>query len=206
MTVCLHKPGFPDRYFAGLETVIKNVPLGGATIASGVSELCNTLSTNSVGSTALRSVYNSYIVHRARISVTFVNFLTTQPLRVLVTPLNAEQSQSLPLANDDDFCELKFAKTAVCSISGGGKDVQKVTVDVDLNSLLGSNTQFQAPFISGFTGSSNSTVAFTSPANNFTFYVSISSISGTNTGVNAAFATYSLYQEVEFYDRLAAGF
>lgn len=205
-TMCLIEPGFPDRYFAGHETVVKNVALGGATLASGILVLLNSLSTSALGVTALRSVYDKYIVHRSRIEVMCSNFLTTQPIRLLVVPIDSNTALSLPTPTDDVLCELKYAKNFLLSIMGGGKDVTKLTADVMTSSLTGLNTVAQVGSLIGNTGSANSTAAFTDPASKFQWYVSISSISNTNTGVDAAWVSYRLYQEVEYFDRLPEGY
>jgi len=92
------------------------------------------------------------------------------------------------------------------SVSTGGKDSVKLTVDVFTNSLTGLSAGFQTGALIGNTGSANSTQAFSDPNSKFQWYLSISSISNTNTGVDAAWLSYRLYQEVEYFDRLPEGY
>ncbi len=203
---CLQRPGFPDRYLAGLETVIKAVPLGSSTSAAdGFNTVLSTLSSGATGWTALTSVYNRYLVHRAVLVVTATN-TNSQPARIIVVPFDVGSNLVLPLTVDDVLLEMKYAKSKVCSIQGGGKDVQVVACNAQISSITGLNPVYQSGQLTGFTGSPNSANAASSPSVNFGFYVSASTITSTNLANDSVWLSYTLYQEVEFFDRLPAGY
>lgn len=206
---CRSPSGFPDHYHAVLVSASTNQALGiGSTASNGKTLSMNGMSTfNVLGQVALTSVYDSYIVHKASAYIQFFNLSTTVPCRVLVVPVDADLITSLPLATDDALVDLKFAKVNILSVLGGGHDTVSISNTVNISDLLGIKPlTAQCSTATGFTGSPNSSTAYSQPLDKFEFYVSAQTANGANLASNAVYFSFKLTQEIEFFNRLPKGY
>jgi hypothetical protein len=171
--------GMPDIIKVTLKTSIGFVGLGVSTaVANGKSYFLNQGTTGILGWPTFSGVYDSYMVHAARIKVFFSNTSTTIPVRCLIFPYDTDLLTSLPLTEDDTFVEAKYAKTAVVSNSGGGRDSVSVSNSVSVSELVGFQASAQQVNLTGYTGSANSISVYTAPLDQWKWYVSVQSMTG----------------------------
>lgn len=196
--------GFPQTYRTYIAHANTNQVLGyGSQVSDQKSVFLNTLLTGALGYAPLALVYNRYIVHSARIEVTFANMSTTIPMRVSVTPYNNDMILLLPLPGDDDFVENQYNRKSFLSILGGGHDTQKVVNSISLSALSGiKQLTTQTDSMIGFTGSANSSDPFSAPLNVFRWLVSAQTINGSTLATGAIYYSAKIIQEVEFFDKL----
>jgi hypothetical protein len=146
-------------------------------------------------------------VHSSTITVEFFNTSTTVPVRALVFPYDIDLITSLPLAIDDPFVESKYARIANISIAGGGHDSRSITSSVSVASLEGvKKVDATNALLSGYTGSSNSSTAYSQPQDRWQWYVSCSTVTGANLGTAQVFIAVKVTQVVEFFQRLPKGY
>lgn len=196
--------GFPDHFRTMLtfsQTAV--ILLASAFPSEGVIFNLNAFITGALGLSQLVSVYNRFLVRKSSIKVQFANLSTTTPVRISITPINAELAGSLPVTTDDIFNDNPRSKQNTLSVLSGGTAARTLTNSCQVAHLLGlEELNTSSANAVGTTGSPNSLLALSLPSDIWYWYVSAQTLNGTNLITPGVVCGVTLFWDIEFYDRL----
>jgi len=200
--------GFPDEYHTTLRYSVAGTLLGnGSNTAFSVSYYINapgSLSHLPKGYAPLASVYNQYFVKAVTYRYTVTNLSSTLPVKLYLLLANPDTSATLS-SNIVNLAETEGTITRQLGISSSGQSVAIINAPrARIASLAGLEkdvSQANEDYC-GYTGSTNSTVAYTRPVQSYQLSAAIFSLNGSNIALNSVSATLELDMEIVFFSRL----
>ncbi len=135
---------------------------------------------NCLGWANLANVYDECLVHGCKIVIRIWNSSTTIPVRLNIVPIDNDLLVSLPVSGDGGFVNTKYAVQTEMSTKGGGREAVSLSSAIKVSELYGGPLDLKNDELQGYCGGANSSTTYTFPADRFSWYVSASSMNGSN--------------------------
>lgn len=210
--------GFPDTYWTPFTYSAQALGMGdNANVAYQRVVTLNDPTNNQgffpLGWDTLRTVYDTYLVHAAKIKLTFQNTSATMPCRLVICPVDAD-SANIPQANGgisagtfNSLAMSAYAKTFNLSVMGGGKDTVTLKSFMRVGKYAGiKRLSVKDDRYLGNTGGPESSRSFAQPVAIYRWIYAVVSATNATLPNNVVYVSSELTYYTQLFERIAAAF